>query len=224
MEYPKINSLWKRGEDHSFIIGDYSCQEFPNIKRWSIDEKIDGTNIRLFFKQVDGERCNPSIMGRTDAASIPKFLLDHLQTIATWENFDKAFKLNARSFEVYIFGEGYGPKIQKAGSLYSDSVGFVLFDVMISDMVMDLCLNKHWFQRETLEKISYEMGIPIVPSLGTFEEDEIVELVKSKPLSFFSKKEQVLEGIVARTEPMILFSCGNPIKWKLKCRDFEEIK
>lgn len=66
MEYPKINSLYKRNGWYfdekekrscdpsrqplrqSLIIGDFACPEFASINKWQIDEKIDGTNVRIF--------------------------------------------------------------------------------------------------------------------------------------------------------------------------------
>jgi len=53
MKYPKINTIWKRDESNKFKIieGDFSKQEFANIKNWQITEKIDGTNIRLIIQR-----------------------------------------------------------------------------------------------------------------------------------------------------------------------------
>ena len=33
--------------------------------------------------------------------------------------------------EAYVFGEGYGPKIQTGGGLYSDTPKFIVFDITI---------------------------------------------------------------------------------------------
>ena len=57
-EYVKINSLWKRegwyfdqdkknSPDYkkgkqSFIEGDYACPEFGNIKRWNVNDVLQG--------------------------------------------------------------------------------------------------------------------------------------------------------------------------------------
>ncbi len=76
-EYPKINSLWKReGFDFvqtgkkptskKLIEGDHSCPEFANIFLWSVDEKIDGMNIRIMYKEGQ-----VSYAGRTKDAMIP---------------------------------------------------------------------------------------------------------------------------------------------------------
>lgn len=227
MEYIKINSLWKREGWHfdpekkkspdyhngkKFIIGDYSEPEFGNIKKWHVEEKIDGTNIRLLFKQVDGQRLLPSIMGRTSAAQIPCHLFSYLQTLATWENFDKTFtELKENDFEVYLFGEGYGPKIQAVGGNYRKDVGFILFDIMI---------NQWWLKREDVKSIADKLSIPMAPSLGIMSEEEVIEFVKSKPLSQASMIPQMMEGVICRSEPLMLFRNGKPMIWKLKCKEF----
>lgn len=49
MKYPKINTLWKREEEANksrIIIGEYALEECGLIKKWQVQEKIDGTNIR----------------------------------------------------------------------------------------------------------------------------------------------------------------------------------
>lgn len=228
MEYPKVNSLWKRegwyfdqgkkkSPDYqkgrqSFIIGYYSQPEFGNIKKWRVDEKIDGTNIRIFFMQKDSQRLIPDIMGRTSAAQIPTNLFSFLQRLATWENFDKALSFKEPNFEVILFGEGYGPKIQSCGGNYRKDVGFILFDVII---------NGWWLKREDVQDIAIKLDIPMVPDLGVMTAEEIVEFVKSKPLSKCSHTTQMMEGIVARSDPLMLFRNGKPIMWKLKCKEFK---
>lgn len=100
MEYPKINSLWKRQgwyfdekkkkdptyqkNRQSFIVGDYACEEFGLIKEWDVYEKVDGTNIRVMF---DGEKVK--FGGRTNAAQIPCHLLEVLQELFTVEKMKK---------------------------------------------------------------------------------------------------------------------------------------
>lgn len=212
MEYPKINSLWKRDENKKLIVGDYSCKEFESIKLWKVSEKIDGTNIRLCFKRVDGQDTIPFIGGRTEAASIPTLLLNHLQTVFTWETFYKAFIELAESdnFEVWLFGEGYGPKIQNGG-VYRDTPGFILFDVVVGTW---------WLESNDVSDIAQKLGIPVVPDIGISRTQDIIDFVKEEPFSRCSKHPVVIEGIVARSYPLMLFRNRLPIMWKLKVKDF----
>lgn len=223
MEYVKINSLWKRegwyfdqdkknSPDYqagrqSFIIGDYSEPEFGNIKKWRVDEKIDGTNIRVQF--INSVR----FKGRTENAQIPPNLFDHLQKTFTFEKMAATFPLHEDGAYpiVTLFGEGYGPKIQAGGGNYRKEVGFILFDIVVGGW---------WLKREDVTELAKKMEIPVVPDLGIMSEDEIVEFVKSKPLSKCSQNPQMMEGIIARSEPLMLFRNGKPLMWKLKCKEF----
>jgi ATP-dependent RNA circularization protein (DNA/RNA ligase family) len=225
MEYPKINSLWKRegwyfeegkkkSADYqrgrqSFIVGDYAQQEFGNIKRWSVEEKVDGTNIRIFYE--DGR---VRFGGRTKEAQIPCHLFDYLQaTFGDW-NLGRVFpsKENEAYPRVIIFGEGYGPKIQACGGNYRHEVGFIGFDVYCGGW---------WLKRESVMEVMHSLGVSMVPQLGVMTEEEIVEFVKSKPLSKCSVNPQMMEGVVCRPEPTMLYRDGEPIMFKLKCKEFK---
>lgn len=242
MLYPKINSLWKRQEWYfdeslkkypikitandisdqevadqftkilnsksvaqSFIIGDYAQEEFGLIKQWRVEEKIDGTNIRVVLTKD-----HASLKGRTENSDMPeslrrwfvdKFLLFQWQVI-----FDKMPTLD----KITLFGEGYGPKIQNGGN-YRDDVGFILFDAWAG----------RWSTREEVKQIAELLQLPTPHDYGIMTEDEIVELVKSKPNSPSAIRQQPLEGVICRSEPlMIANKDSRPVMWKLKCKEF----
>lgn len=242
MEYPKINSLYKREgcgiyneEKHRYecdlekkprksalIIGDYACEEFTNVNRWTVTEKVDGTNVRIFFTRENG---TPKLqfLGRTDNSQFPTTLLSYLQETFPIEKMDAQFK---DASYVILFGEGYGPKIQNGG-YYRKDVGFALFDVYI---------NGWWLERTAVREIAMLLGIPHAVHLihkdilglynAFWEIDEIVEYVKKKHFSMMTENEtykepHVMEGIVARSEPLMLFRNKLPVMFKLKCKDFE---
>ena len=62
--------------------------------------------------------------------------------------------------------------------------------------------------------------MPCVPTLALMTNEEIIDYVKSKPLSLCSEDKQVMEGIVARTEPVLMRRNGEPLMMKLKCKEF----
>ncbi len=190
------------------IIGDYAEIEFGRIKTWSVDEKVDGTNIRIFYK--DG---GVSFGGRTSAAQLPCHLLKYLQDTFTKDVLSTTFpdKEVGCSPNIIIFGEGYGPKIQACGGNYRNTPGFILFDVFCQGW---------WLTRESCKEVADSLQVPMVPFLGVMTEDEIVEYVKSKPMSLCSEKPQVMEGFVVRSDPLMLFRNGKQIMWKLKCCEF----
>ncbi len=232
MEYPKINSLWKRhgwyfdkekpcapeeqSTRQSFILGDYACPEFANVRLWSAEEKIDGTNIRIIYQNG-----HMSIRGRTQAAQIPcpllamlqdKFVSDLIRDTFTIPCHDRPESMSQGS-QIILFGEGYGPKIQKSGGNYRLDPGFILFDVYVDGW---------WLRRASVREIASKLGIPAAPSLGIMCEQELVQLVTSQPLSLCSITPQTMEGIVCRPEPLMLFRNQKPIMFKLKCKEFSK--
>jgi hypothetical protein len=221
MEYPKIQSLWKRhcwyfdencktdpakqATRQSFIIGDYASAEFGNIKNWLVDEKIDGMNIRVIY-----ESDNIQFKGRTDNAQMPPDMQAALEAIFTKERLDTVFAERKPKFGVF-FGEGHGPKIQ-SGGYYSKEPAFVIFDIF---------LDGWWLERSAVKDIAAKLGIEVVPEIGTMTEPEIIEYVKSQPLSTFAKMQpHVAEGVVCRSDPLMLYRNRMPIMWKLKTKEF----
>lgn len=219
MEYPKINSLYKREEKtKKLIIGDYACDEFASISRWTVTEKVDGTNVRIIYQKRPGWEGTLYFGGRTDNAQIPADLFAHLQATFTLEKMERIF---AQADKVILFGEGYGPKIQ-SGGYYRSDVSFILFDAVIDGW---------WLERAKVYALSLDLKIDDVPlltppQLGSapiylWSLNEIEEFVKMAPVSQVAQVEKsAMEGIVARSLPQMMFRGGGPIMFKLKCKDF----
>ena len=215
MKYPKINTIWKRDEKNKFRIidGDFSKPEFDNIKNWHITEKIDGTNIRVKFETISGNG-EVRFDGRTDEAQIPAHLFAALQKmfpVSVFEYGLEAFEETGTPLKSILYGEGYGAKIQKGGGIYRSDPGFILFDVWVDGW---------WLNRESVEDIAKKLNIPSVPSFGTMDWQKAVDLVKSNPMSLATNQPKIMEGIVARSHPLVLFRDGTPVMWKLKVRDY----
>lgn len=214
MKYPKINTLWKRDEKNKHVIipDEYSCEEFANIKAWHVTEKVDGTNVRIFWNGV-----NVRFGGRTDNAQMPTHLLRYLQDTFTVEWMKGVFPdiTPDEHEEVILFGEGYGAKIQKGGGNYRDDVSFILFDVYIEGW---------WLNRKSVSDIANKLEIDVVPSLGICSIAQIQAHVQRKPNSTIAQKEKISEGIVARSHPLVLFRNGTPVMFKLKVSDYEKLE
>lgn len=226
MEYPKINSLWKRegwyftdeekrlkakqGHRQSFIVGDYACPEFGSINRWEIDEKVDGTNVRIFWQPED--QFSPNFGGRTSNAQMPTPLLVHLQQTFYREKMQKVFPDVKK---VILFGEGYGPKIQAVGSRYRNKVSFILFDVWIDGW---------WLEKHKVVDIADQLDIEHTVNHRILTTQEVVEFVQSKPKSYIAEDPSlVMEGVIARAYPLMLFRHHrSPIMFKLKVKDLEQ--
>ena len=175
-----------------------------------IDEKIDGTNVRIFWEPAD--QFSPNFGGRTDNAQMPTALLQHLQHTFTREKFQKQFP-NAK--KVILFGEGYGPKIQACGSRYRKDVSFILFDVWIDGW---------WLEKESVLEVANALDIEHTINQMILTTNEVVEFVKSKPKSYIAEdRTLIMEGVIARSVPLMLFrNHKSPIMFKLKVRDFPD--
>jgi len=198
--------------------GQLSKQEFALIKHWEIYEKIHGMNIRVIISMPHNKGENQYVhiefRGRTDKAVLPKSLLEYLEKTFTKESVLNAFEVYENEYEVILFGEGYGAGINKGGK-YRKDVGFALFDVWVSGW---------WLNQPDVWDIAEKLNVKEVPYLGEMTKEEIVRYVKSKPKSWIAEEEMVMEGIVARSKPLLLFRNKSPLLWKLKVKDYEDRK
>jgi hypothetical protein len=197
-QYHKIQTVFKRDPETKFktlLEGEYSLPEFKYLanNHWVFTEKVDGTNIRVMF---DGNQI--IFGGKTDNAQIPTPLLNNLNALflPQIDKFQTEF-----SDGVCLYGEGYGGKIQKAGSTYGPEQRFVLFDVKV---------GRWWLERKNVEGIAVAFGVDIVPIIGGGSLDRMVNTVREGFMSqwggFFA------EGIVAR--PMV------EMQTRIKRKDF----
>lgn len=224
-EYGKTENLFKRSEETHKLTTDLRREEFKLISRWSVTEKIDGTNMRVLYDPRAG---TVEVRGRSDNAQVH---VDLLRAI------EEMFPLEAmrRQFDEYlgeqvelgttltIYGEGYGAGIQKGGGNYNQRKTFRMFDVVY---------HRHhgldsWAQWDTVEMIAAGLGVETAPFLGDMTLGEVVELVYSNPASQVAAEEgmgpeiPVMEGVVARTNPYLFNHQGQRVMFKLKGRDLQ---
>lgn len=211
-EYHKIQTVFKRDPATRYktlLDGEYSMPEFEYLKDndWTFTEKVDGTNIRVIW---DGKEI--IFKGKTDNSQTPFFLIDALNKI--FKDKEEVFKSTFKDTEVYLFGEGYGAKIQKGGGNYRKDNSFVLFDIKI---------GRWWLKREDVESIAKTLGIEVVPIVGHGTLDDMVRRVRR---GFYSHWGYFLaEGIVARPSVELMDRAGERIITKLKHKDFtKEVK
>ena len=214
MEYPKINTLWKRDPGtHCIIPGEYSDPAFGVINRWHITEKVDGTNVRVIHDPDNAFFGPLLIRGKTDNAQLHPSLLVKLEELFPLEKMKEAFKETS----VILFGEGYGAKIQKGGGRYiSGGVDFILFDVYIDGW---------WLKPEDVTAIGRSLGVRVVPEIGVLPTDQAIAHVRDNQLSLIAEDNTLpMEGIVARSEPQLFDRLGHRVMWKLKAKDYEQLK
>lgn len=207
-EYHKIETLYERDEKtKKLIIGKFRNPtiEFLKDNVWQFTEKVDGTNIRVYW---DGH--SVSFGGRTDSAQIPASLVNRLNELFGGETNAQMFEQKFGETTVELFGEGYGAKIQSGGGYRSD-VDFILFDVLISD---------NYQPRESVEDIAKYFGIDVVPIIleGTLQDG--VDYVLNSRTSIVAKNGALIEGLVGRTKVETQDRCGKRNIVKIKYRDF----
>ena len=208
IEYNKIDTLYKRDMEGTkkLLEGEFRnpAVEFLKDNVWQFTEKVDGTNIRVYW---DGHKVQ--FGGRTERAQIPAHLVNYLNDTFGTSEAEQIFEEKFGETEVILFGEGYGPKIQNGG-LYRNDVSFIMFDVLIAG---------NYQPRESVEDIAKAFGIDIVPIIfeGTIQEG--VDFVKGHPDSTMGTAK--MEGLVGRPKVEMRDRCGKRVIVKIKWEDFK---
>lgn len=210
--YIKIDTPFERDNDGTkkLIEGKFRNETVEYLKdnKWLCSEKIDGTNIGVVW---DGHKV--SFQGRTERAQIPTPLVNKLNELFGGIINEEMFEQKFDEMNVILFGEGYGPKIQKGGGLYRDDVSFILFDVYLPDQNL-------WLKRDAVEDIAKSFGIDVVDIVLTGTLQEAIDFVKTKPKSHIGTAN--MEGLVCRPTVEMLDRMGRRVITKIKVCDFAE--
>lgn len=205
-EYHKIQTVFKRNPETKFktlLEGEYSLPEFEYLKdnEWVFTEKVDGTNIRVMWDSKDH---HITFGGRTEAVQIPATLLNVLNDM-----FEPGLMASVFDCDACLYGEGYGPKIQKVGRLYREDQSFVLFDVRIGEW---------WLERSAVEEIAEKLNINVVPIVGIGTLQEAIEMTREGVKSVWG--DFMSEGMVMRPRVELKSRNGQRIITKIKHKDF----
>ena len=219
-EYHKIQTVFKRDPQTKFktlIDGEYSlpCFEYLKDNEWTFTEKVDGTNIRVMLNNQVGEPLDgmPGSLpdkwvmnfgGKTDNAQIPSALGNRLREMFDLNRMREQFPEG-----VCLYGEGYGPKIQKGGGNYRSDQDFVLFDVKVGDW---------WLERSSVVDVATALGMDVVPIIGFGTIDDMKSMCRDGIKSQWGDFQA--EGIVARPSVELKTRSGERIITKLKTKDF----
>jgi len=209
MKYHKINSVYKREEDTGkFIFNDYAKPEFLMLKDipWNWTEKIDGTNIRIYWNFETGK---VEFKGRTDKAQIQPHLLEFL------EKTFQPYMFEQWETDIVIYGEGMGSKINKGERYFPGEpkkVSICLFDVKI---------NKWFLKHGDVQAIADKFGVYCV---GQYEPRTLSVIVdkfkRGEKLRSFFNPEIEPEGVVGRCMYELFDRAHERIIVKLKFKDF----
>lgn len=217
-EYQKIETPFVRDTNGSkkLLMGNFRNPIVAYLRSllWICTEKVDGTNIRVHW---DGHQLR--FYGRTDAASIPTFLLAKLYDIFDNDATEQVMEQMFADREVMLIGEGYGAKIQKCGANYiKDGVDFIGIDVMIKTKDSEKWV---YLERHDAEDVFKALNIKMVPIIGLFTLSEAIDYVTAKPESKISEVPQVMEGLVCVPYVPVYDKSGHRIVVKVKVKDFE---
>lgn len=211
-KYPKIYSPYERHTEgplrNKLDRTRWTCEEFKLLADvpWTWTEKVDGTNIRVGW---DGHAVE--FGGRTDNAQIPAPLVQELRLLFPEELFEQTFQ----DKPVTLYGEGYGPKIQKVGHLYADKPSFALFDVQGESRI--------WFNREAVHAVAETMGLNVAPQLPDYTLQDAMDVVTEGFYSYFAGEGNpsfCAEGVVGTAPLGLLNRQGQRIQVKVKHVDF----
>ena len=207
-EYEKIETLFAR--DHKTKKLNENIWRNETVKflkdiDWEFTEKIDGTNIRIYW---DGHKVN--YYGRTDKAQIPSMLMNKLIELFGGNVNEEMFEQKFGNQPVMLIGEGYGVKIQNGG-LYREDNSFILFDV---------CINNKYLSRDNVKDIANAFNIEMIPTIFIGSLEKGIEFVKSEPNSTIGKAK--MEGLVARPLKELKDENGNRLIVKIKVCDFKK--
>ncbi|MDR3261510.1 MAG: RNA ligase family protein [Tannerella sp.] len=219
LTYHKINSLYKREmfAKNRLMIGDFSQEEFEYLynNEWICTEKIDGTNVFCYYDPNSGE---VEFHGKTSEAEMPAHLYEKMRQLFTVEKLEKAFPPktdehgNREDVSVWIYGEGYGMKIQKGGNYISRDCGVILFDVKI---------NNWWLKREDVEDIASKLELPVVPIVGIMTLADAEKYVREGFKSIIAENRNYdAEGLVCVPKVTLFDRAGRRVIVKIKTCDY----
>ena len=231
MSFPKIENLYARDDEtHKLKVGEYRRSDFAQIGSWLVLEKIDGTNIQLVYSAPGGHP-QMEVKGRTDAAVLPKLFEAEAIPEVTGELLSDALCQIDDTGTVegmVIYGEGYGPGIQKGGGDYATRKSLRIFDVVTYKEGS----RPLWRTWGDVVLVADVLGLETAPVLGDgLSTAEIAALVRADLYSRVAaadlevmEYEQTadlrrMEGVIARTDPYLFDYRGNRVLFKLKGHD-----
>lgn len=205
-EYHKIETLYERDEKTHRLKPELILKNrvYGIINPWVWTEKIDGTNIRVIWK--DGKL---TFGGKTDNAQIHADLIKWLYEHITAEKIIAAFPSDVN--DVVIYGEGYGPGIQKGGGLYADEKKLIVFDVRVGHW---------WLSGENMRDVAAKLDLDAVPLVGEMTLAEATEKVRVGFPSYLNGGKAQAEGMVGRPLETLFDKKGSRVIVKLKTKDF----
>ena len=121
--------------------------------------------------------------------------------------------------QVVVFGEAYGGKMQAMNKTYGNSLKFVVFDVKIGEL---------WLDVPSAEKISAKLNLEFVPYELVPSEIDVLNAERDRPSRIAKRRgiqeDRPAEGIVIRPPFEVRLNNGERVIAKHKREEFSERK
>lgn len=231
-KYPKIETVYQRDMDGSKKLmdgvfwSDVVCL-LSACPIWDAYEKLDGSNHQIYW---NGHTI--TLGGRTENSNIPKPVVEYFENKFNNNETEELFEQIFGDKPMVLYFEAIGNKIQTYGRHYGDEPRFVLLDVY------NVNNNSWWeygYSTDRLPERRSIISLGIALDVETKEIymrkrtiDEIIECVKSKPMSMFTKEgdELPMEGFVCVPDVELKDANGKRIIVKIKgcdhCEDWSD--
>jgi hypothetical protein len=241
-EYPKIMTLFKRGDDRKVLAGDWSMPEFNYLRdlQWEFTEKVDGTNIRVALEAFPESCGDPfhdwflGIYGRTAESSIPPFLAARLMEMFTADKLKTLWR-GRKSCELCggtgknslggLNGTRCECVVPYPITLYGEGYGARIqkgggnyIKDGVDFVLFDVRVGGMWLRRTDVYSIAAELEIKHVPVVAKGSLYEAHDLIRNGICSEWGPF--TAEGLVARPAIELCDRRGHRIIGKLKEKDF----
>ena len=206
VKYHKIKAPFVRNIETKKLTNIYLSNEIGYLAelKWGWTEKIDGTNIRIYW---DGYQL--SLHGRNDNSQIPAEFIEYYYHTFINSGLDKIIEQEFGEKEVIFFGEGFGGKIQNDGKY--GKTRFILFDMMINGRYINSGLLEHYAKKFSLDYVPTVL-------VGTLQ--DAIDYVKTCPKSKLGNVE--MEGVVGKPLFPLYNEFGERVITKVKVNDFKD--
>jgi Rnl2 family RNA ligase len=214
-------------EKYPSIVNLTDCPEIFSVKEVIATEKLHGSNFRLFFpcgmKSIEeigygtrdveygvGDQKFPLGSTLNMLKSNPDLLTRMMEVIKTYGFSD-----------VTVFGEAHGPGIKAKGVRYATGQEplFRAFDIMVA---------KNFVTYNLFDELCGEVGLPMVPKVWVGEPTQAnFDALLEQPsvvgrLNGFGD-DNIAEGVVIRSNPLLRNVFGEWLICKHKCAKFSEV-
>jgi len=164
----------------------YKDQKILNFKRCYVLEKVHGTSAHIEWNAGD-KTADPAITFYSGGEKHEKFckLFDK-------EALTKVF-LEMGHDKVTVHGEAYGGSQQKMGHTYGPDLKFIVFDVKIGDV---------WLNVPNMDQVATRLGLEVVPWKEVAVELDVLNAERDAPSEVAVRRgmgnDKQREGIVIR--------------------------